>query len=486
MIKIPLTQKEQADKLTSNGRGNGKLVHGRENGDRETADRLYKQYWEGLFKHAYHILGSVEAAEDVTQEAFTQTLRSLSAGKRVDEVEAWLHRCVHNAALSYIRKQRHRNHLPLEDESDSVQHENNILDKLEIQATTDDVFAAASKLPERQRTAFIMKYIYGMTSEQAAQELGTNTESFRQLIFRVRTKMRQAIGTVVPVKVLIPASHFYRKVKETALSIKYKVASHINAFTSQLANYATGAGQAVAVITVVALAAGATYTIDAVGDQIEKAASVISGDSSKDDGGSNQTQLATGSYAEAVFGQDGASVAPATSAPSGSANGDAEIARTGKDSSLFATIASAGQPGSSTSDIPGPLGLSPFSLGEGDSRGSIIDELRDRYNERERGDVIDRIRDRLQDREPRREHERERVIDNPSRPGGGERQPVFTQPGDDRDRQVQPIINPVNPLNPSDGTPSQPTDSTPPTSDSDRNRVVTPPRNTDSRRSGRR
>ena len=63
--------------------------------------RWYDEWAGGLVLYARARWGS--AAEDVVQEAFVQLMRQ---GRRPEYPKAWLYRCVHNAAVSRIRKEQ--------------------------------------------------------------------------------------------------------------------------------------------------------------------------------------------------------------------------------------------------------------------------------------------------------------------------------------------------------------------------------------------
>src|SRR5579864_8712888 len=76
-------------------------------GDGEAFRELIQPYRGELLAHCYRILGSVQDAEDVLQEALLAAWRSLS---RFDgrSLRAWLYRITTNRCLNYLRGESRR------------------------------------------------------------------------------------------------------------------------------------------------------------------------------------------------------------------------------------------------------------------------------------------------------------------------------------------------------------------------------------------
>jgi len=76
-------------------------------GDASALDELVERYWEPLVIYAGHLLGSWDAAEDVTQEAFVRIWERRESWDATGPVQALLYRIVRNLALD-VRKGRER------------------------------------------------------------------------------------------------------------------------------------------------------------------------------------------------------------------------------------------------------------------------------------------------------------------------------------------------------------------------------------------
>src|ERR671918_1674721 len=82
-------------------------------GDEHAFGRLVEPYRAGLRAFAYRMLGSVEDAEDVLQEALLRTWRGLPRFEGRSSLRSWLFRIVTNASLDAI-EQRSRRVLPID------------------------------------------------------------------------------------------------------------------------------------------------------------------------------------------------------------------------------------------------------------------------------------------------------------------------------------------------------------------------------------
>jgi RNA polymerase sigma-70 factor (ECF subfamily) len=108
----------------------------RSQGDRAEFRKLYDTVFPILFRVAYRIVNSEEAAEDLCQEAFFRLYEKKMVFPNSEEAKYWLIRVVKNAALNYAkRKDRERKayQRAFRESSRSEETGENILIKQEIQ-----------------------------------------------------------------------------------------------------------------------------------------------------------------------------------------------------------------------------------------------------------------------------------------------------------------------------------------------------------------
>src|SRR5215813_7287170 len=84
-------------------------------GDLSAFDRLIERYQRRALSVSYRLLGSMEDASDVCQEAFLRAYRSLDTLDAPQRFAAWLMRIVCNLSLNFRRGRRKSLSLVTED-----------------------------------------------------------------------------------------------------------------------------------------------------------------------------------------------------------------------------------------------------------------------------------------------------------------------------------------------------------------------------------
>lgn len=169
------------------------LLHAAGEGDRGCLEEVYTRHWQAMRQHAVSIVGSTEAAEDVVQEAFAKTIRTISSGREITEVGGWLHTCVHNIALNVLKDRRRRAQVPLEDD-DAAPNQLDTYERAQLREHSQQVLEALSSVPMRQRSAFVLSEVQGLNFREIAEELGTSVGSVRVLLFRARQQIRENLA----------------------------------------------------------------------------------------------------------------------------------------------------------------------------------------------------------------------------------------------------------------------------------------------------
>ncbi|HLK44142.1 MAG TPA: RNA polymerase sigma factor, partial [Thermoleophilia bacterium] len=142
-------------------------------------ETAYRDLRPSLVRYAESMLDSSADAEDVVQEAF------LAAGRSgpIDELRPWLFRVTRNAVISSLRKRRENVGLdqvaePIEPRTPSVEAE------LGQQLAT--LRACIERLPERRRSALMMRELGGLSYGEIAAAISTSEANVKVLVFRAR------------------------------------------------------------------------------------------------------------------------------------------------------------------------------------------------------------------------------------------------------------------------------------------------------------
>jgi len=171
-------------------------------GDTAAYDRLIDGYQRRAVAVAYRLLGNIEDAMDVCQDAFLKAFRSLATLQDPERFGAWLTRIVTNLALNFRRGRRGNLSLTADDDGETVDERaaslsprgrNAASDSLEAAETQQAVSAAIEALPEPQRLALILFAVEGLPQKEVAEILQCSVEMVKWNVFQARKKLREML-----------------------------------------------------------------------------------------------------------------------------------------------------------------------------------------------------------------------------------------------------------------------------------------------------
>ena len=151
--------------------------------------KLYETVFPILFRVAYRIVGSEEAAEDLCQETFFRLFEKKMVFPNSEEAKYWLIRVVKNAALNYAkRKMRERKVYQKAFREDTRVEETgeNLLLKKE---SREEILEALEQLPENMRIVLILKEYGELNYKEIGRALGISEGNVKVRVFRARERL---------------------------------------------------------------------------------------------------------------------------------------------------------------------------------------------------------------------------------------------------------------------------------------------------------
>ena len=133
---------------------------------------LYDQFVSLVYGLAARVTGSNQAAEDVTQDVFTQVWRRPEAfdpGR--GSMRAWLGTLAHRRAVDWVRREE-ANRRRIEREATIVTTPPDVEEAATSLVVAERVRAAVDRLPADQRAAVLLAYFEGKTYREVAHLLG--------------------------------------------------------------------------------------------------------------------------------------------------------------------------------------------------------------------------------------------------------------------------------------------------------------------------
>jgi RNA polymerase sigma-70 factor (ECF subfamily) len=169
------------------------LVEEVRNGRRQAYTMLMRRYQERIYWIARRIVGSHDDAEDVAQETFVKGYLALGEFRGESTFYTWLYRIAVNLSLNAVRK-RHvmtylhqssellRRILPAQERPDEL---------VELHETEGRILAAIARLPEKQKTVFVMRYFDELTYEEISRILKTSVGGLKANYFHALRKVQE-------------------------------------------------------------------------------------------------------------------------------------------------------------------------------------------------------------------------------------------------------------------------------------------------------
>ena len=151
--------------------------------------RLYETVFPILFRVAYRITSSEEAAEDLCQEAFFRLHEKEMVFPNPDEAKYWLIRVVKNAALNYARRKVRERKAYQRAFREDTRKEDTGEDVLVKKETKEEVREALEKLPENLRIVMILKEYGELNYKEIGRSLGISEGNVKVRVFRARERL---------------------------------------------------------------------------------------------------------------------------------------------------------------------------------------------------------------------------------------------------------------------------------------------------------
>lgn len=172
-------------------------------GDSTAYDRLIEKYQRRAVSVAYRLLGNLNDAMDVCQEAYLRAYRSLDSLQETRRFGAWLMRIVSNLSLNYRRGRRPHLSLSATDE-DSAPAEMRLADEgrrevsgdeaLQAQELREQIEKAVDALPPQQRLALVLFAIEQLPQKEVAEIMECSVEMVKWNVFQARKTLKARLG----------------------------------------------------------------------------------------------------------------------------------------------------------------------------------------------------------------------------------------------------------------------------------------------------
>jgi RNA polymerase sigma factor (sigma-70 family) len=155
---------------------------------------VYRSRGADFLRLALARTGEVESARDAVQEGFAHAIRARSSYRGTGPLEAWVARCVMNAAHDAARRARRSVARTL---ADAAAGETGAAAPASSpDADTEAVRDAVRRLPQRQRDALFLRFYLGFDYAAIAETLGIEVGTVSATLHAARAALADTLEEV--------------------------------------------------------------------------------------------------------------------------------------------------------------------------------------------------------------------------------------------------------------------------------------------------
>lgn len=192
-----MTQTPQNSATTPAPHPDDELVDRALSGDRTAFEELYRKTVRRVFNLVLRLVGSVQEAEEITQEVYCQVYRNLPRFEGRSSFYTWVFRIATNVSLQYVKwRSRRAKDTPIIfiPESELPRRggfrEYDPEREAERRALYRQLGEALGKLPAAQRLVLVLGPIQGHSYEEMSKILGISTNVIKGRLHRARENLR--------------------------------------------------------------------------------------------------------------------------------------------------------------------------------------------------------------------------------------------------------------------------------------------------------
>lgn len=167
--------------------------------NREAYRELFRRYEKKLFSYVYHMVKNREETEDLLQDIFVKTYRSIGKFDTERKFSSWIYRIAHNETVNFLKRKSRKHFISWEDITTSK-------DKLEASVTEDfindiwvhkeitkEIDQALGEIPEKYRRVLFLRYFSEYSYEKIALIIKKPINTVGTLINRAKKKLLDVV-----------------------------------------------------------------------------------------------------------------------------------------------------------------------------------------------------------------------------------------------------------------------------------------------------
>lgn len=180
-----------------------KLIEDLKRGDPNSLESLFSVYKDRVFNTAVSYLQNIQDAEELTQDVFIEIFNSAGKFKGDSALSTWIYRITVNKALDRLKFNKRRKRFAVITsifKPDSAELAIDTPDfihpgtEIELKESSRLLFKALDRLPENQKTAFILSKLESLSQKEISAIMKISVSSVESLLFRARQNLKSMLN----------------------------------------------------------------------------------------------------------------------------------------------------------------------------------------------------------------------------------------------------------------------------------------------------
>lgn len=182
-------------------RDDSDLVFRAKTGDGKAYDELTLLYKDAVYNIIYRMVHNRQEAEDLTQEAFIKAYNSINSFNEEYAFSTWLFKIATNNCIDFFRRRKLKTYSmdqTIKYKDDEIRQEyadsEPIAEKVLLASEKSRIIKSAiDKLPEKYKTAIVLRHQEENSYEEIAEKLSLPLGTVKARIFRAREMLKKSL-----------------------------------------------------------------------------------------------------------------------------------------------------------------------------------------------------------------------------------------------------------------------------------------------------
>jgi len=180
-----------------------KLISDLKQGNQKALEELYNLYKNKVFNTVISYVQNISDAEEITQDVFIEIFSSIKKFKSESNLSTWIYRIAVNKSLDFIRYTKRKKRFSIITSIFNSQTGALIIDQpdfihpgveMDLKERSAILFKTIYKLPEKQKTAFILSKVEGLSNNEISEIMKASLSSVESLLFRAKQNLKKSLS----------------------------------------------------------------------------------------------------------------------------------------------------------------------------------------------------------------------------------------------------------------------------------------------------